>query len=152
MELTKEHYERAAVAYNAYRKQAGGKSLVSGDKLPVFDGLRQEIKDAWAAAAIALSLEADRAIRSLKQRAEFGDQCYQDRCENAYVEQSVMKKTVTEAEEIIARRCAEIAFRLAAGPTVMAHRNGCHDVGVAISQEFGLKWTAIADSGSKTTL
>ena len=43
-------------------------------------------------------------------------------------------------EKDTARRCAEIAFRLAAGPTVMAHRNGCHDVGVAISREFGLKW------------
>ncbi len=35
MELTSEHYERAAVAYNAYCKQTGGKSLVSGDKYRV---------------------------------------------------------------------------------------------------------------------
>ena len=30
-----------------------------------------------------------RAVDSLTERAAFGDQCFQDRCENAYVEQSV---------------------------------------------------------------
>jgi hypothetical protein len=60
MELTPEHYRRAQIAYDAYCKQTGGKSLVSGDKLPPFDGLRPSIKDAWAASAIALSLDFER--------------------------------------------------------------------------------------------
>ena len=63
MELTEEHYRRAAIAYDAYCKQTGGKSLVTGDTLPAFDVLRPAIKDAWAASAIALSLDADMAVR-----------------------------------------------------------------------------------------
>lgn len=140
MELTKEHYERAAIAYDAYCKQTGGKSLVSGDKLPSFDSLRQEIKDAWAASAIALSLEADRTIRSLAHRAAFGDQCYQDRCENAYVEQAVMKKAVAEC----ARRCAEIAAEVSQSydkddgfPS--HHAVGAETVAVTIRREFGIE-------------
>jgi ATP-dependent protease Clp ATPase subunit len=104
MEFTQEHYKRAAVAYEAYRKQAGGKSLVTGEDLPSFGALPDSIRDAWAAVAIRLLLDADREIRSLKNRAEFGEKCYQDRCENAYVEQSVLQKAVSET----ARRCIEI--------------------------------------------
>jgi hypothetical protein len=63
MELTEEHYRRAAIAYDAYCKQTGGKSLVTGDTLPAFDALRPAIKDAWAASAIALSLDAEIAVR-----------------------------------------------------------------------------------------
>lgn len=59
MELTSEHYRRAEIAYNAYCKQTGGKSLVTGDTLPAFADLRGAIKDAWAAVAIALSLDAE---------------------------------------------------------------------------------------------
>lgn len=71
MELTEDHYRRAAVAYNAYCKQTGGKSLVSGEQLPAFDALNQRIKDAWAASAIALSLDAGvREDRSAKSRAD----------------------------------------------------------------------------------
>lgn len=71
MELTIEHYRRAKMAYDAYCKQTGGKSLISGDVLPAFDALRGEIKDAWAAAAIALSLDADRQHReSVKRSAQ----------------------------------------------------------------------------------
>ena len=33
--------------------------------------------------------DLQRAVSELEPRAAFGDQCYQDRCENAYVEQSV---------------------------------------------------------------
>lgn len=115
MELTAEHYRRAAIAYNAYCKQTGGKSLVSGEKLPAFDALNQRIKDAWAASAIALSLDFERETEHQREMAAFGQQCYQDRCENAYVEQSVMKKTVTEAEEAVARRCVEIAQEVVDG-------------------------------------
>jgi hypothetical protein len=38
-----------------------------------------------------------RRIAELEPRAAFGDQCYQDRCENAYVEQSVMQRALREA-------------------------------------------------------
>jgi len=37
------------------------------------------------------------AVKQLEPRAAFGDQCYQDRCENAYVEQSVMQRAIREA-------------------------------------------------------
>lgn len=63
MELTNEHYRRAEVAYSAYCKQTGGKSLATGDVLPSFDVLRQSIKDAWAASAIALSLDSEMDVR-----------------------------------------------------------------------------------------
>lgn len=59
MELTQEHYRRGKVGYDAYCRQTGGKSLVTGDALPPFEALRQEIKDAWAAVGIALSLDSD---------------------------------------------------------------------------------------------
>lgn len=54
MELTQRHYEMAAVAYDGYCLQTGYKSLVSGAALPAFDKLPDPIKDAWAAAAIAV--------------------------------------------------------------------------------------------------
>jgi len=45
----------AKVAYDAYCTSTGGVSLISGDKLPEFDKLKDEIKAAWAAAALAVS-------------------------------------------------------------------------------------------------
>ena len=36
--------------------------------------------------------ELKRQVAELTPRATFGDQCYQDRCENAFVEQSVVKR------------------------------------------------------------
>jgi hypothetical protein len=44
----------AAVAYDGYCRQTGYKSLISGAALPPFDKLTDSIKDAWAAAAIAI--------------------------------------------------------------------------------------------------
>lgn len=38
------------------------------------------------------------AIKQLEPRAAFGDQCYQDRCENAYVEQVVLKRVSNERD------------------------------------------------------
>ena len=63
MELTNEHYRVAKVAYDAYCKQTGGKSLATGDTLPAFDGLRQAIKDAWAASGIAVLLDQEMKAR-----------------------------------------------------------------------------------------
>jgi hypothetical protein len=42
------------LAYDAYARKAGGRSLVSGDRLPPWDDLDQKIKDAWLAAASAV--------------------------------------------------------------------------------------------------
>lgn len=42
------------VAYDAYCAHTGGKSLVTGDKLPDWNDLKQEIRDAWQAAANAV--------------------------------------------------------------------------------------------------
>lgn len=47
-------YYFAKIAYDAYCKQTGGLSLVSGDKLPDFHSLKQSIQDAWRAAAEAV--------------------------------------------------------------------------------------------------
>ena len=47
-------YVRAKIAYDAYAKETGGVSLISGDKLPEFSALKQSIQDAWAAAADAV--------------------------------------------------------------------------------------------------
>lgn len=48
-------YGWAKLAYEAYIAQTGGVSVVTGDKLPEFDLLKQPIKDAWIAAATALA-------------------------------------------------------------------------------------------------
>lgn len=53
MEITEEHYRIAEVAYDAYVKQTGGVSLISGERLPPFGVLKQSIKDAWAAAGMS---------------------------------------------------------------------------------------------------
>lgn len=47
----------AKIAYDAYCKSTGGVSLISGDKLPEFDALKDEIKQAWLAAANAVEAE-----------------------------------------------------------------------------------------------
>ena len=52
-------YTLAKIAYAAYCTQTGGISLVSGDKLPEFDSLRQDIQDAWFAAAEAVKGKVD---------------------------------------------------------------------------------------------
>jgi hypothetical protein len=44
-------YKLAKIAYDGYCKSTGGKSLISGDTLPEFNTLRQEIKEAWYLAA-----------------------------------------------------------------------------------------------------
>jgi len=67
MQLTEEHYRQAEVAYNGYCKQTGWKSLATGDQLPPFEGLRPAIKDAWAAACIALALDNDMRARRATQ-------------------------------------------------------------------------------------
>lgn len=42
------------VAYAAYCAQTDGRSAVTGEPLPAWDEQRQEIRDAWDAAAAAV--------------------------------------------------------------------------------------------------
>ncbi len=49
-----EDEDRAKVAYQGYCSATGGKSLISGDKLPEFEVLKPEIRAAWVAAANAV--------------------------------------------------------------------------------------------------
>lgn len=42
------------LAYDAYCRKAKGVSLVSGDRLPPWDDLPRNVKDAWLAAASAV--------------------------------------------------------------------------------------------------
>lgn len=44
----------AEIAYEAYRKSSGGKSLISGAPIPEFAALPEAIKVAWKAAADAV--------------------------------------------------------------------------------------------------
>jgi hypothetical protein len=48
------NYEVAKIAYDAYCKSTGGVSLISGDKLPEFEKLKQSIQDAWYDSAEAV--------------------------------------------------------------------------------------------------
>jgi hypothetical protein len=43
------------VAYDAYFKQCGGKSLISGAPLPAWEAQSPEIQGAWKAAAEAVA-------------------------------------------------------------------------------------------------
>jgi hypothetical protein len=44
------------IAYEAYAKNAKGRSLVSGSPLPPFEALGKETRDSWEAAAEAVLL------------------------------------------------------------------------------------------------
>ena len=48
---TAKDFTAARVAYEGYCRQTGWKSLATGQDLPEFDGLPQEIKEAWSASA-----------------------------------------------------------------------------------------------------
>jgi hypothetical protein len=44
----------AAIAYCAYRAHTGGKSLATGQNIPEWHELREDIQSAWNAAAAAV--------------------------------------------------------------------------------------------------
>lgn len=44
--------------------------------------------------------EAEKEIDGLKEAARFGQNCYQDRCENAYVEASLLAKAEADNREL----------------------------------------------------
>lgn len=56
--MSHKDYNFARKGYDAYSASTGGKSLITGDPLPVFDVLKDEIKDAWYAAADAVACAA----------------------------------------------------------------------------------------------
>jgi len=45
------------IAYEAYCKATGGKSLISGDELPAWEALKPEIQNAWTQAGLAVEYE-----------------------------------------------------------------------------------------------
>ena len=57
MDYSKTEQSKAKIAYDAYCVATGGVSLISGEKLPEFDKLKDEIKAAWAAAALSVTNE-----------------------------------------------------------------------------------------------
>lgn len=42
------------IAYEAYMRHSDGKSLISGQNLPMWHAQRQDVQDAWEAAAVAV--------------------------------------------------------------------------------------------------
>lgn len=47
------------IAYEAYLKAVGGRSLITGDVLPVWEALHGDVRGAWESAAQAV---ADRVL------------------------------------------------------------------------------------------
>lgn len=66
-------------------------------------GSHEELADAYERCAGKLDDilgDALNAIEALEESARFGEQCYQDRCENAYSPQSVVKEMEAEIERL----------------------------------------------------
>ena len=51
---TEDNKTKGQIAYEAYCKSTGNKSLVSGEELPSFSDLKSDIKTAWENAANAV--------------------------------------------------------------------------------------------------
>lgn len=49
------------VGYEAYKESSAGRSLVTGDELPNWEGLRDVIQEAWEASASAVLGEPEGA-------------------------------------------------------------------------------------------
>jgi hypothetical protein len=60
------------IAYEAYCASTGGKSLISGDQLPGWDGLKPEIRTAWEAAGEAVRPTAvfQKILRTIEDHAK----------------------------------------------------------------------------------
>lgn len=59
MEQTMSDFQLGQIAYTAYRDDAGGKSLITGDEIPTFINLRVDMQNAWIAAARAVAKELE---------------------------------------------------------------------------------------------
>lgn len=57
----------AKIAYDTYSRSTGGVSLISGDRLPEFEALKDEIKRAWLAAATAVEVEYEKVFHGEDQ-------------------------------------------------------------------------------------
>jgi len=56
--LEEENYMNLAkIGYEAYCKSTGGKSAITGDKLPAFENTPKTVQMAWAAAAYSIAEE-----------------------------------------------------------------------------------------------
>lgn len=55
-------YLLAQACYNGYIRSSDGKSLVTGDELPSFENLPEDIKQAWAEAAREALRESGRPV------------------------------------------------------------------------------------------
>lgn len=58
----------ARAGYEGYARFTGGKTF-DGRPMPTFDALEQRIKDAWAAAAMAIFVEGSAAAVDIDQKA-----------------------------------------------------------------------------------
>jgi hypothetical protein len=91
------------------------------------DGLYYAVhSEAGGVIAVATEESADRLadiLNSLERDAAFGRQCWQDRCENAYVEASVAKR-LTAACEAALRYDDAIAGRAARGEVDLRDAGG----------------------------
>lgn len=52
------------IAYEAYFEHSKGKSLISGAPLPTFAAQAEEVRAAWEAAAVAVSVELSKRLIS----------------------------------------------------------------------------------------
>ena len=60
MKISAEDAEKyGATAYNGYRAHTNGKSLATGQDIPLWENLAPVIQAAWRAAAIAVLEESD---------------------------------------------------------------------------------------------
>ena len=58
------------VAYNAYCESTGGKSAVTGDKLPEFQATRESVQVAWKHSTIAVIREYTRRFESVRDHED----------------------------------------------------------------------------------
>jgi hypothetical protein len=65
-------YERGKLAYDAYSKEVGGVSAVTGDTLPAFDDTGEVVQSGWIAAAAAVAAEVPNAEAPVPR--EVGDE------------------------------------------------------------------------------
>ena len=61
------------VAYDAYRNHTGGKSLVSGKPIPIWEELSPEICAAWCSAATAVLVAERDGVRCIECGLEDGE-------------------------------------------------------------------------------
>jgi hypothetical protein len=61
--------EYGEIAYDAYIEDSGGRSLISGVKLPAFDELPGPVMKAWCAAGISVALYQTRLLEERALRA-----------------------------------------------------------------------------------